>query len=113
VLLNPDRPGKSTQDPTDPGAKLVRVCQKNSQCNDLVKPSQAGRSTRDPSENRPGPDFFFQIWDLKLISVYTLCSQEKKLCFFNVGYKYTLCSHEKNYVFSMWDTKRFCLNTST
>jgi hypothetical protein len=27
----------------------------------------------------------FLIWDLKLFNIYTLCSQEKKLCFFNVG----------------------------
>jgi hypothetical protein len=26
---------------------------------------------------------------------------------------YTLCSQEKNYVFSMWDKKLFDLNTST
>jgi hypothetical protein len=41
------------------------------------------------------PVFFFQMWDLKPISIYTLCSQEK------------------NYVFSMWDKKLFGLNTST
>ena len=41
----------------------------------------------DPGE--PGRDlvffFFFQMWDLKPISIYTLCF------------------HEKNHVFSMWD----------
>ena len=35
------------------------------------------------------------MWDLKPISIYTLCSQEK------------------NYIFSMWDKKLFDLNTST
>ena len=39
--------------------------------------------------------FFFQMWDLKHISIYTLCSQEK------------------SHVFSMWDKKPFDLNTST
>jgi hypothetical protein len=35
------------------------------------------------------------MWDLKSISIYTLCSQEK------------------SYVFSIWDKKSFGLNTST
>jgi len=39
--------------------------------------------------------FFFQMWDLKPISIYTLCFQEK------------------NHVFSIWDKKHFSLNTST
>jgi hypothetical protein len=45
----------------------------------------------------PGWDlaFFFQMWDLKPISIYTLCSQEK------------------NHVFSMYNKKPFGLNTST
>jgi len=38
--------------------------------------------------------FFFPMWDLKPISIYTLCSQEK------------------SHVFSMWDKKPFGLNTS-
>jgi hypothetical protein len=48
------------------------------------------RSTRwvNPWPGRD-PNFFFQMWDLKLISIYTLCSQEK------------------SYVFSMWDKKSF------
>jgi hypothetical protein len=52
---------------------------------------------------RPNPDelgrdpvfFFFQMWDLKSISIYTLCFQEK------------------SHVFLMWDKKPFGLNTST
>jgi len=55
-------------------------------------------STRNPGDSgEPGRDpvFFFQMWDLKPISIYTLCS------------------HEKNHVFSMWDRKPFGLNTST
>jgi hypothetical protein len=39
--------------------------------------------------------FFFQMWDLKSISIYTLCSQEK------------------SYIFSIWDKKSIGLNTST
>jgi hypothetical protein len=55
---------------------------------------------------------------LKLISIYTLCSQEKKIIFSMWDLKpisiYTLCSQEKNYVFSMWDKKKlFGLNIST
>jgi hypothetical protein len=46
----------------------------------------------NPNETR---FFFFQMWDLKHISIYTLCSQEK------------------SHVFSMWDKKPFGLNTST
>ena len=38
---------------------------------------------------------FLHMWDLKRISIYTLCFQEK------------------SYVFSMWDKKRFGLNTLT
>jgi len=35
---------------------------------------------------RARPDaFFFEMWDLKPISIYTLCFQKKKLCFFNMG----------------------------
>jgi len=41
------------------------------------------RATRNPDETRFF--FFFQMWDLKPISIYTLCS------------------HEKNHVFSMRD----------
>jgi len=41
----------------------------------------------DPGEPGRDPIFFFQMWDLKLISIYTLCSQEKRSCFFNVEYK--------------------------
>jgi hypothetical protein len=29
----------------------------------------------------------FLMWDLKFFRIYTLCSQEKKLCFFNVGFE--------------------------
>jgi len=96
VLLNPDWPDGLIRDPADLGAGPLWIFQKNGQCNDPIKPSRAGRSTRDPGENRPDlVFFFFQIWDLKPISIYTLCSQEK------------------NYVFSMWDKKLFGLNTST
>jgi hypothetical protein len=41
--------------------------------------------------------FFFQMWDLKPINIYTLCSQEKKVMFFQYGIK----------------KKSFGLNTST
>jgi len=51
------------------------------------------RATRaNPNEIR---FFFLQMWDLKHISIYTLCSQEK------------------SHVFSMWDKKPFGLNTAT
>ena len=40
-------------------------------------------------------NYVFSMWDLKLIIIYIICSQEK------------------SYVFSMWDKKRFGLNTST
>jgi len=48
----------------------------------------------DPGLGRPGrtrtrPNFFFQMWDLKPISIYTLYFQEK------------------SHVFSMWDKKTF------
>jgi hypothetical protein len=56
VLLNPDRPGRSTR---DPGAGPVRVCQKTGQCNDPVKPGRPGGSTRDLGETRPRPGVFF------------------------------------------------------
>jgi len=67
------------------------------------------------------------MWDLKPISVYTLCSNEKNHVFsmydknhfglhsiFSMWdlkpfHIYTLCSHEKNHVFSMWDKKPFGL----
>jgi hypothetical protein len=35
------------------------------------------------------------MWDLKPFNIYNICSQEK------------------NYVFSMWDKKKFCSSTST
>jgi hypothetical protein len=95
VLLNPARPGGLTRAPADTGAGPVRVCKKTGQCKDPVKPGRLDGSTRDLGENRPRPCFFFLMWDLKPISIYTLCSQEK------------------NYVFSMWDKKLFDLNTST
>ena len=51
------------------------------------------------------------MWNLKPISIYTLCSQEKNYLFSMWNLKsisiYTLCSQEKNYVFSMWDKKKF------
>ena len=47
------------------------------------------------TRTRPGFFFFFQMWGLKSISIYTLCSQEK------------------SHVFSTWDKKSFGLNTST
>jgi hypothetical protein len=62
----------------------------------LGKPGWPGGSTYDLG--KPGQDivfFFFQMWDLKLISIYNLYSQEK------------------NYVFSIWDKNFFDLNTST
>ena len=31
--------------------------------------------------------YIFSMWDLKLINIYTLCSQEKKLCFFNMRFE--------------------------
>jgi hypothetical protein len=48
------------------------------------------RATRrvDQEPGWPGRDpvfFFFQMWDLKPISIYTLCSHEKNHVFFNVG----------------------------
>ena len=45
------------------------------------------RSTRDPGKTQARPIFFFfQIWDLKLISIYSMFLQ-KKLCFFNVRFE--------------------------
>ena len=74
------KPGPARR--VDPGVGPVRVWQKTGQCN-------------DPGETRPIPGFFFQMWNLKPISIYILCSQEK------------------NYVFSMWDKKLFGLNILT
>ena len=82
------------------------------------KPGQT-RATRrvDPEPGRDPVFLFFQMWDLKPISIYTLCSHEKNHVFSMRDLKpisiYTLCSHEKNHVFSMWDKKPFGLNTST
>ena len=58
------------------------------------------------------------MWDWKLISICTLCSQEKNYVFPMWDLKpisiYTLCSQEKSYVFSMQDKKNFFgLNTLT
>ena len=51
------------------------------------------------------------MWDWKLISIYTLCFQEKSYLFSMWDLKpiniYTLCSQVKSYVFSMWDNKFF------
>jgi len=67
----------------DPGAGPIRVCQKTGQCNNSVDP------TGQPvTRARPGQDpvfFFLQMWDLKPISIYTLCFYEKNFFFFNVG----------------------------
>jgi len=61
----------------DPGVGPVRVCQKTGRCNDPAgQPVTWAR-----------PSFFFQMWDLKPISI---------LCFFQCGIK-----------------KPFSLNTST
>ena len=49
----------------------------------------------NPGEPEQDSNFFKKIWDLKPISIYSLCSQEK------------------SHVFLMWDKKSFGLNTST
>jgi hypothetical protein len=80
VDLGPGRPGGWT----GPGLIKDRLWQ---------QPGQT-RATRpvDPSEPERDPVFiFFQMWDLKSISIYTICSQEK------------------SHVFSMWDKKPFGL----
>jgi hypothetical protein len=55
------------------------------------------------------------MWDLKLINIYTLCSQGKGYLFSMWDLKlisiYTLCSQEKNYVFSMWNLKPISIYT--
>ena len=55
--------------------------------------------------------YFFSMWNLKHISIYTLCSQEKNYVFSMWDLKpisiYTLCSQVKSYVFSMWDKELF------
>jgi len=55
------------------------------------------------------------MWDLKPISIYTLCSQEKSYLFSMWDLKpisiYTLCFQEKNHLFSMWNLKP--INTYT
>jgi len=80
VLLNLARPGGSTLDLVDPVAGPVRVY------NSLDKPERPGGSTHDPGE--PGQDpFFFPNMGFEThwyITIYTLCSQEKKSCFFNM-----------------------------
>jgi hypothetical protein len=70
VDSGPDRPGGWT----GPGLIKDRLWQ---------QPGQT-RATRrvNPDETR---FFFFQMCDLKPISIYTLCFHEKKPCFFNVG----------------------------
>ena len=65
----------------------------------LLNPAWPGWSTRwlDRSEFNKRPAvatarvkkimFFLSMWDLKPISIYTLCSQEKKIMFFQCGIK--------------------------
>jgi hypothetical protein len=51
------------------------------------------------------------MWNLKHISIYTLCSQEKNYVFSMWDLKlisiYTLSFQEKISVFSIWDNKLF------
>jgi hypothetical protein len=72
----PDRPGGWT----GPGLIKDRLWQ---------QPDQT-RATRQvdpgPGQTRTRPDLFFQMWDLKPISIYTLCSK-KKVMFFQCGIK--------------------------
>ena len=83
-LLNPARPGGSTR-------WLDR-----SGFNKRPAVATARPNSGDPGEpERNLVFFFFQIWDLKSISIYTIYSQEK------------------SHVFSMWDKKPFGLNIST
>ena len=79
LLLNPARPGGST--------RWLDQSRFN---------KRSAVATARPNPGEPGRDpkcFFFQMWDLKPISIYTLCFQEK------------------SHVFSMWDKKPFGLNT--
>jgi hypothetical protein len=48
-----------------------------------VDPIGQPMTRANPDETR----FFKKIWDLKPISIYTLCSQEKKVMFFQCGIK--------------------------
>jgi len=60
--------------------------------------------------------YVFSMWDLKLFSIYTLCSQEKSY-FLNVDLKpfriYTLCHKKKVMSFQYRIKKSFGLNNST
>jgi len=78
LLLNPARPGGSTR-------WLDR-----SGFNKRPAVATARPNPGDPelgrTRTRPGFFFFFQMWDLKPISIYTLCSHKKTL-FFQYGIK--------------------------
>jgi len=85
VNPRPGRPGGWT----GPGLIKDRLWQ---------QPGQTRATRANPNETRFYFLFlfiFFQMWDLKSISIYTICSKEK------------------NRVFSMWDKKLFGLNIST
>jgi hypothetical protein len=61
----------------------------------LIKdqPGQQPGKTRSTRRINPWPGqtrcffFSFQIWDLKFISIYAICSQKKKIMFFQCGIK--------------------------
>ena len=64
MFWNPDRPGGSTRDPTDPGLEPVRVEVKTRLGVGPVKPGRPGGSTRDPVHPvKPGwdPVYFFLV----------------------------------------------------
>ena len=80
-LLNPARPGTRSTRWLDRSGFNKRSAVATTRPNPGDPEPGWPRRTR----TRPGFFFFFQMWDLKPISIYTLCF------------------HEKNHVFSMWD----------
>jgi hypothetical protein len=82
----------------DPGAGPVRVLKRP--VNAMTRSNPVDPAGQPVIRARPDQDLvflffvFFQMKDLKPISIYNLYSQEK------------------NYVFSMWDKKLFDLSTS-
>jgi hypothetical protein len=46
------------------------------------------------------------MWDLKLIGIYTLCSQEKSYVFFLIPLVYILYVHKKKIMFFQYGIKK-------
>jgi len=117
VLLNLVRPDGSIWRRTSPGLSKDRSGFVKRSVSAMTWSNLVDPAGQPVTRVRTDQDqvFFFQMWVLKPISIYTLCSQEKKYVFSICDLKlisiYTLCSQEKNYFFSMWDLKSISIYT--